>query len=133
MVLSKLLEIHIFFFSFLGPHLWHMEVPRLGVESELQLLAYTTASATWDPSCICDLHHSSRQCQIPDPLSEAKDRTHILMDISWIHFCCITMGTPCLLILECRNTNFILLAFSNHFIAPIVHFSDTNYYMVSSS
>ena len=22
---------------FLGPHLWHMEVPRLGVESELQL------------------------------------------------------------------------------------------------
>ena len=28
-----------FFFVFLGPHLWHMEVPRLGVESELQLLA----------------------------------------------------------------------------------------------
>ena len=24
-----------FFFSFLGPHLWHMEVPRLGTESEL--------------------------------------------------------------------------------------------------
>ena len=24
---------------FLGWHLWHMEVPRLGVESELQLLA----------------------------------------------------------------------------------------------
>jgi len=23
------------FLSFLGPHLWHMEVPRLGVESEL--------------------------------------------------------------------------------------------------
>ena len=28
------------FFVFLGPHLWHMEVPRLGVQSELQLLAY---------------------------------------------------------------------------------------------
>ena len=30
---------YIFFFFglfvFLGPHLWHMEVPRLGVESEL--------------------------------------------------------------------------------------------------
>ena len=25
------------FFVFLGPHLWHMEVPRLGVELELQL------------------------------------------------------------------------------------------------
>ena len=23
------------FFVFLGPHLWHMEVPRLGVESEV--------------------------------------------------------------------------------------------------
>ena len=24
-----------FFFVFLGPHLWHMEVPRPGVQSEL--------------------------------------------------------------------------------------------------
>ena len=32
-----------FFCVFLGPHLRHMEVPRLGVESELQLLSYTTA------------------------------------------------------------------------------------------
>ena len=31
-------------FCFLGPHLWHMEVPRLGVEWELQLPAYTTAT-----------------------------------------------------------------------------------------
>ena len=28
-----------FVFVFLGPHPWHMEVPRLGVELELQLLA----------------------------------------------------------------------------------------------
>ena len=33
---------------FLGPHLWHMEVPSLGVESELQLPAYATATATPD-------------------------------------------------------------------------------------
>ena len=38
------------FFLFWGPHLWHMEVARLGVESELQLLAYVTAMAMWDPS-----------------------------------------------------------------------------------
>ena len=31
------------FFSFLGLHLRHMEVPRLGIKSELQLPAYTTA------------------------------------------------------------------------------------------
>ena len=34
----------------------HMEVPRLGVESELQLPASTTATATPDLSRICDLH-----------------------------------------------------------------------------
>ena len=28
----------IFIFCSLGLHLWHLEVPRLGVESELQLL-----------------------------------------------------------------------------------------------
>ena len=28
-----------------GLHLQHMEVPRLGVQSELQLLAYATATA----------------------------------------------------------------------------------------
>ena len=37
-------------FYFLGPHPQHMEVPRLAVESELQLLASATATATQDPS-----------------------------------------------------------------------------------
>ena len=31
------------FFFFLGPHLQHMKVPKLGVKSELQLLAFTRA------------------------------------------------------------------------------------------
>ena len=65
-----------------------MEVPRLGVESELQLLAYTTVTAKRDPSRICHLH------QNPDPLSEARDWTHIFMDTSWIRFHGTTMGTP---------------------------------------
>ena len=63
-----------------------MEVPRLGVESELQLPVYTTATETPDLSCICDLSHSSQQCWIPNPLSEVRDQTHILMDTSGIHF-----------------------------------------------
>ena len=33
-------------------------IPRLGVESELQLLAYATTIATLDLHCICDVHHS---------------------------------------------------------------------------
>ena len=63
-----------------------MEVPRLGVESEQQLLAYATATETWDPSHVCDLHHSSGQRQILNPLSKARDRTHILMDTSQVHY-----------------------------------------------
>ena len=59
-----------------------MEVPRLGVEPELQLLAYATATATWDPSLICDLHHSLCLHQILNPQSKARDQTHILMAMS---------------------------------------------------
>ena len=49
------------FILFLGPHPQHMEVPRLGVESERQPLAYSTATAAPDPSHVCDLHGSSQQ------------------------------------------------------------------------
>ena len=44
-----------------------MEVLWLEVESELQLQAYTTATAMQDLSCICDIYHSSQQLQ--DPLT----------------------------------------------------------------
>ena len=43
-----------------------MEVPRLGVESELHL------------------YHSSWQCQIINPLSKARGRTLVLMDASQV-------------------------------------------------
>ena len=39
------------------------------VESELQLPVYTIATAMPEPSRICDLHYSSRQCWILNPLS----------------------------------------------------------------
>ena len=57
-----------FFFVFLGPHPKHEEVPRLGVESELQLPAST----------------SSRQHRILNPLSGDRDRTQVLGDTSWV-------------------------------------------------
>ena len=64
-----------------------MEVPRLGVGSELQLPAYTTATAALDPSLICGLYHSSWQHWILNPLRKARDRTCVLMDNSGVHFC----------------------------------------------
>ena len=66
--------------------MWHMKVPKLGVTSELLLLATATATAVPDPSHILDLHYSSRQCQILNPLSEAQNQTCILTDTSQIHF-----------------------------------------------
>ena len=61
-----------------------MMVPSLGVQLELQLLAYTTAIAMQDPGCIYDLHHSSWQHRIPNPLSESRDQTGNLMGPSWV-------------------------------------------------
>ena len=77
----------IFLSFFLGPYPWHMEVPELGSflgrgRIELQLPAYATATAMQDVSCICDLHQSLRQCWILNPMSEARDWTHIFIDIS---------------------------------------------------
>ena len=62
-----------------------MEVPRLGVESELLAYTIATATATQDLSCVYNLHHSSWQCRILNPLSKARDRTCILMDANQIH------------------------------------------------
>ena len=61
---------------------------------ELWLPASTTATAVWDPSNICNLHHSSRQRQILNPLREYRDGTHNLLVPSGIRFCCATTGTP---------------------------------------
>ena len=73
-------KVFCFVFFKLGPHLWHMEVPRLRVILELQLPAYTTATAMQDLNHSCDLCHSLWQCWILDPLSEARDQT----TSSWI-------------------------------------------------
>ena len=89
------------FFVFLGPYPRHMEIPRLGVELELQLPAYATATAMWDPSCVCYIHRSSRQHQILNPLREATDRTCILMDTSQICFHWATMACIYLFIYSC--------------------------------
>ena len=72
-----------FFYLFVSwLHMLHMEVISQGVASELQLLASATATATPDPSCVCDPPHSSQQRWILNPLSKAGDWTCIIIDIS---------------------------------------------------
>ena len=65
-----------YIFCFLGP--WHMEVPRSGIESELQLPAYTTVTAKPDPS-------PTEQGQVWNTYPHGD---------SQIHFWCTTTGTP---------------------------------------
>ena len=76
---------HVFCFFLLQPQLWYLEVPSLGLELEPQLPAYTTGTAMPDPSLDCNLHHNSRQRWLFNPLSEARDQNHILMDTSRVH------------------------------------------------
>ena len=75
-----------------------MEIPRLGAESELQLPAYTTATAVPDPGRICKIHRNSGQHWILNPLSKARDRTYILMNTSRVLN----------LLSHNRNSNFII-------------------------
>ena len=67
-ILDHLEPTFFYLFVFRGLNLRHIEVPRLGVEP-----AYIRATATPDPSCICDLHQSLQPRWILNPLSEARD------------------------------------------------------------
>ena len=53
---------------------------QAGVKSELQLPAFTTATATQDASHFCNLYCSWCQCLILNSLSEARNQTCILTD-----------------------------------------------------
>ena len=46
--------------------------------------ARATTTVTQDLSLVCDLPHSSRQCWILNPPSDARDRTRLLMDPSQV-------------------------------------------------
>ena len=81
------------FFCFLGPHLWHLKFPKLVVESELQLPAYTTATAMPDSSCIWNLHHSSVQCWILNPQRPGMEPATSWFLVGFVNHCTMT-GTP---------------------------------------
>ena len=56
------------------------------MESELQLPAHATDTAMPDPSWVWDLHHSSWQLRILNPLSKVRDRTcnlRVPIQIRW--------------------------------------------------
>ena len=60
--------------------LFRATLQAYGVQRELQLPAYTTAIATQVLSPVFDLHQSSRQCWILNPLSNARVKS----TFSWL-------------------------------------------------
>ena len=98
-------EIFIFFFFFffgVWSHPRYIEVPRLGIESELKLLAYAIATAMPDLSHISNLHPSSWKQWILThwagsgikPTSSWILATHTIRDTSQVWYCWDSMGTP---------------------------------------
>jgi len=80
---------------FLGPHPWHVKVPRQEFRDRIRAEAaglYRSHSNTRS-SCIHELHHSSWQHQILNP-SQTSNWSCILMDTSRICYLWATMGTP---------------------------------------
>ena len=61
---------------FLGPHLQHMEVPRLGAKSERQQHQIQAESVTYTTA------HGKHW--VLNPQSKAREGTHILVDTSWV-------------------------------------------------
>ena len=89
-----------FFFFFLGLYMQHIEIPRLRSnqscscqptpqpqQCQIQVVSvtYITDTAMPDLRHSWDLHNSSWQCGIFNPLSKAWNWTCILMDISQVH------------------------------------------------
>ena len=96
--------LYLFTYCFLGPHLWHMKVPRSGVKSELHLTC-ATATATPDLRHICDLCCSSRQHQILNHWG----KPGMEPESSWILVRFVTpwatMGTPRVFSIALKNEN----------------------------
>ena len=82
------------FSTFLFLIFWHFRATFAAYASswvrrkwELQLWAYTTATATPEPSHICELRHNVWQCWILNSLSKARDQTCLFMDTNRVVFC----------------------------------------------
>ena len=67
---------------------------------------YTTATATPHQSLAFDLHHSSKQCRILNPLSKARGQTWVLTDASQVRFLWAMMGIL-------HSVNFLMFEFES--------------------
>jgi len=70
-------------FLFLGPHMWHMELPRSRGRIEAVAAGLCHSNMGSKPHLQPTPQFTTRQ--ILNPLSETGDQTHILMEPSQVH------------------------------------------------
>ena len=72
---DKARVLFIYLFIYFRATLRHVEVPRLGVIwcYSCWPMPQPQPTAKLDPGHFCDLHHSSRQCHLLNPLSQARE------------------------------------------------------------
>ena len=97
--------LHLFFFSFLPfratPVAYEGYQARGQIGATAAGLCHSHSNAGSKP--FCNLHHSSLQWQILNPLSEARDQSSNLIVPSRICFHCATTGTPFVAFLYSNN------------------------------
>lgn len=82
---KNLLFIYLFIFLFLGPNLWHMDVPRLGsIGAAASSLCHSHSDVGSKPHPLPTPQLTVTLYWIPNLLSEARDLTRILRDTSWV-------------------------------------------------
>ena len=81
--MTALLQQFFFFLFFFLLFLWATPTAYGGSQARGRIGAVAAglarATAVQDPSRVCNLHHSSRQRRIVNPLSKGRDRTRNLM------------------------------------------------------
>ena len=104
---SKCQFLFFFLFVFLGPRPRHTQVPRLEFELELwpQPMPQPQQHQIRAMSVSYTIAHGNARSF--NSLSKARDRTHNLMDTSWVRYHWVMMGTS-VLFLEVRLAMFIL-------------------------
>ena len=83
------IDLYYYYYYYL---LFSRAIPLAYGSSQARGRIRATATATPDLGCVCKLHHSSRQCQILNPLSKSRDRTCVLVNPSHTRLHCSRTG-----------------------------------------
>ena len=104
---SEFVNFYFLFFVFLGLHPWNMEIPRARGQIGATAASLFHSHSNARSELHLNLYHSSGQCQILNPLIEARCWTPIFMDTSRIYYSWAIMGASTSCKFLGRNTTIL--------------------------